>query len=98
VEWIDVPDYSVTEEGADRFYAAIRSYWPGLQNGQLAPGYAGIRPKIVGPGEPEGDFLLHGPDEHRGAKVIALYGIESPGLTASLAIAEEVVQLTRHIH
>jgi L-2-hydroxyglutarate oxidase LhgO len=98
VEWIDVPDYSVTEDGANRFYSAVRGYWPDLQDGQLAPGYAGIRPKIVGPGEPEGDFLLHGPEEHRGARVVALYGIESPGLTASLAIAEEVVQLTRHIH
>jgi L-2-hydroxyglutarate oxidase LhgO len=93
VQWIDVPDYSVTERGASRFYTAVRSYWPGLEDGALAPGYAGIRPKIAGPGEPDADFLVHGPEDHQGARVIALYGIESPGLTASLAIAEEVVAL-----
>jgi L-2-hydroxyglutarate oxidase LhgO len=95
VEWIEAPDYAVREAGAKPFYAAVRRYWPNLENGALAPDYAGIRPKICGPGEPEGDFLLHGPDQHGGARVIALYGIESPGLTASLAIAEEIVQLTR---
>ena len=95
VQWIDVPDYSVTEAGAGRFYPAVRSYWPGLEDGALSPGYAGIRPKIVARGEPDGDFLVHGPKDHRGAKVIALYGIESPGLTASLAIAEEIVTLAR---
>jgi L-2-hydroxyglutarate oxidase LhgO len=93
VQWIDAPDYSVTEADASRFYPAVRSYWPELEDGDLTPGYAGIRPKIVGPGEPEGDFLVHGPEDHLGAKVIALYGIESPGLTASLAIAEEIVRL-----
>jgi L-2-hydroxyglutarate oxidase LhgO len=93
VQWIDTPDYSVTEAGASRFYPAVRSYWPQLEDGALAPGYAGIRPKIVGPGEPDGDFLVHGPEDHRGANVFALYGIESPGLTASLAIAEEIVTL-----
>jgi L-2-hydroxyglutarate oxidase LhgO len=98
VEWIEAPDYAVTESGAQPFYSAVRRYWPNLENGTLAPGYAGIRPKIVGPGEPEGDFVMHGPEQHRGARLIALYGIESPGLTASLAIAEEIVHLTRHVH
>ena len=95
VQWIDAPDYSVTEAGASRFYPAVRSYWPELEDGALSPGYAGIRPKIAARGEPDGDFLVHGPKDHRGAKVIALYGIESPGLTASLAIAEEIVALAR---
>ena len=98
VQWVDAPDYSVTEAGAMRFYSAVRSYWPELEDGALAPGYAGIRPKIVGPGEPDGDFLVHGPEYHQGAKVIALYGIESPGLTASLAIADEIVTLARQVH
>lgn len=98
VHWIEAPDYSVTEAGASRFYPAVRHYWPDLEDGALAPGYAGIRPKIVGPGEPDGDFIVHGPSFHRGAKVIALYGIESPGLTASLAIAEEIVELARQAH
>jgi L-2-hydroxyglutarate oxidase LhgO len=98
VQWLDALDYSVTEAGAKRFYSAVRSYWPQLEDGALAPGYAGIRPKIVGPGEPDGDFLVHGPVDHQGAKVIALYGIESPGLTASLAIADEIVTLARQVH
>jgi L-2-hydroxyglutarate oxidase LhgO len=98
VQWVDAPDYSVTEAGASRFYPAVRSYWPDLEDGALAPGYAGIRPKIVGPGEPDGDFLVHGPEDYQGAKVIALYGIESPGLTASLAIADEIVALARQVH
>lgn len=95
VEWIESPDYKVNAAGANAFYAAVRRYWPGLEDGALAPGYAGIRPKIVGPAEPEADFVIHGPDQHLGARIIALYGIESPGLTASLAIAEEVVRLAR---
>jgi L-2-hydroxyglutarate oxidase LhgO len=93
VEWLDAPDYSVTEAGAQRFYDAVRRYWPGLPDGALASGYAGIRPKVVGPDEPEGDFILHGPKQHQGAPVIALYGIESPGLTAALAIARAVAEL-----
>lgn len=98
VEWVDTPDYAVTEERSARFYSAVRRYWPDLEDGTLSPGYAGVRPKVVGPGEPDGDFVLHGPDEHDGAAWIALYGIESPGLTACLSIADEVVELSRRIH
>jgi L-2-hydroxyglutarate oxidase LhgO len=92
VEWIDHIDYSVDPRRADRFYAAIREYWPGLADGRLEPGYAGIRPKIVGPGEPAADFVIQGPSEHGVPGLVNLFGIESPGLTASLPIADEVVQ------
>ncbi|MCG6876626.1 MAG: NAD(P)/FAD-dependent oxidoreductase [Betaproteobacteria bacterium] len=92
VEWIDRIDYSVDPRRADRFYAAIREYWPGLADGRLEPGYAGIRPKIVGPGEPAADFVIQGPAEHGVPGLVNLFGIESPGLTASLAIAEQVIR------
>jgi len=92
VEWIDRIDYSVDPRRADGFYAAIREYWPGLADGRLEPGYAGIRPKIVGPGEPAADFVIAGPGEHGVAGLVNLFGIESPGLTASLAIAEQVIE------
>jgi len=91
VEWIDRIDYGVDPRRADGFYAAIREYWPGLADGRLEPGYAGIRPKIVGPGEPAADFLIQGPAEHGVPGLVNLFGIESPGLTASLAIADRVV-------
>jgi len=91
VEWIDGIDYRVDPRRGERFYAAIRRYWPDLPDGALQPGYAGIRPKISGPGEPAADFSIQGPAEHGVAGLVNLYGIESPGLTASLAIAEEVV-------
>ena len=71
---------------AERFYAAIRRYWPGLADGALQPAYAGIRPKVAGPGEEAGDFVIQGPAETGHPAFAALYGIESPGLTASLAI------------
>jgi L-2-hydroxyglutarate oxidase LhgO len=95
VEWIETPDYTVTEQSGERFYDAVRRYWPGLPDRALAPGYAGIRPKIVGPDEPEGDFVIHGPKQHGGINVIALYGIESPGLTSSFAIARAVSELAQ---
>ena len=75
----------------DAFYAAIRRYWPALRDGALQPAYAGVRPKIVGPGEPAADFVIQGPREHGIAGLVNLYGIESPGLTASLAIADAVL-------
>ncbi|HEU5283882.1 MAG TPA: FAD-dependent oxidoreductase, partial [Burkholderiales bacterium] len=75
------------------FYEAIRQYYPALKDGQLQPGYTGIRPKISGPKEPAADFLVQGPREHGVPGLVNLYGIESPGLTASLAIAEHVKQL-----
>ena len=91
VEWIDRIDYGVDPRRADGFYAAIREYWPGLADGRLEPGYAGIRPKIVGPGELAADFVIQGPTEHGVPGLVNLFGIESPGLTASLAIADRVV-------
>jgi L-2-hydroxyglutarate oxidase LhgO len=93
VEWIDSIDYTVDPRRGDRFYAAIRAYWPDLPDGALQPGYAGIRPKISGPGEPAADFCIQGPAEHGVPGLVNLYGIESPGLTASLAIAEQVAAL-----
>jgi L-2-hydroxyglutarate oxidase LhgO len=93
VEWIDEIDYDVDLSRADGFYRAIRDYWPGLKDGQLAPGYAGIRPKLVGPDQPAGDFLIQGPADHGVAGLVNLYGIESPGLTASLALAGRVAQV-----
>ena len=78
---------------AERFYAAIRRYWPGLPDGALAPGYAGIRPKISGPKDPAADFMLQGPAEHGVPGLVNLFGIESPGLTASLALADDVDKL-----
>jgi L-2-hydroxyglutarate oxidase LhgO len=90
VEWIDGIDYTVDPRRGERFYAAIRRYWPGLRDGALQPGYAGIRPKISGPAAPAADFLIQGPAEHGVPGLVNLYGIESPGLTASLAIAEHV--------
>jgi len=93
VEWIDAIDYTVDPARGARFYAAIRTYWPGLADGALQPGYAGIRPKISGPGEPAADFRVQGPAEHGVPGLVNLYGIESPGLTASLALAEHVLAL-----
>jgi len=90
VEWIDAVDYSVPPGRAEQFYPAIRRYWPGLEDGRLQPAYAGIRPKISGPGEPAADFCISGPDDHGVQGVINLFGIESPGLTASLALARRV--------
>lgn len=87
------PDYRVDPARADGFYAEVRRYWPGLRDGALAPAYAGIRPKIAGPGEAAADFVLQGPAEHGVPGLINLFGIESPGLTASLAIAERVAAL-----
>jgi L-2-hydroxyglutarate oxidase LhgO len=92
-EWIDGVDYSVDPRRGDKFYAAIRTYWPGLRDGALQPGYAGIRPKISGPAEPAADFVVQGPAAHGIPGLINLYGIESPGLTSSLALAEHVASL-----
>ena len=83
-------DYSVDPHRADKFYAAVRKYWPDLKDGALQPGYAGIRPKIVPPGAPAQDFVDPGPGRARRPGLINLFGIELPGLTASLALAEQV--------
>jgi len=93
VQWIQTENYEVDPSRAESFYARIRTYWPGLPDGTLVPDYAGVRPKLSGPGEPARDFLIEGPADHGVAGLVNLFGIESPGLTSSLAIAEEVVGL-----
>ncbi len=90
VEWVDRPNYDVDPRRGDVFYAAIRSYWPGLRDGALEPAYAGIRPKLQAPGAPAADFRVDGPERHGMTGQVHLFGIESPGLTSSLAIADEV--------
>ncbi len=90
VEWVDAFDYSVDPTRAESFYAAIRRYWPALPDGALQADYAGIRPKIVGPGEAAADFVISDQAQHGLPGLINLFGIESPGLTSSLALAEEV--------
>jgi len=92
VEWVDRYDFDVDPARAASFYPAIRNYWPGLPDDSLVPDYAGIRPKLSGPGEPVADFMIDTPAEHGIVGLVHLFGIESPGLTASLSIAEAVVQ------
>ncbi len=97
VEWVQEESYDVDPRRADVFYDEIRRYWPALADGALLPAYAGIRPKISGPGEPAADFRIDGPKEHGAAGVINLFGIESPGLTSSLAIGEFVRERLREM-
>jgi L-2-hydroxyglutarate oxidase LhgO len=97
VEWIDRVDYDVDPRRADVFYAEVRRYWPGLADGALVPSYSGIRPKIVPKGAPNPDFVIQGPADHGVPGLVALYGIESPGLTASASIAEDVARLAAEI-
>jgi len=92
-EWIDRVDYRFDASREAAFYRAIRRYYPGLKDGALQAGYTGIRPKIHGPGEPAPDFVIQGPDAHGVPGLVNLYGIESPGLTSSLAIADHVAGL-----
>jgi len=92
VEWVERIDYQVDPRRGERFYAAIRRYWPALPDGALVPAYAGIRPKIVPQGAPAADFVVQGPRAHGVPGLVHLFGIESPGLTASLALAEEVLR------
>ena len=93
VEWIDRIDFDVDAERAQFFYPSIRSYWPQLPDGSLQPSYAGIRPKLSGPGEPARDFVIDGPAQHGLPGLIQLFGFESPGLTSALAIGQHVMQL-----
>ena len=93
VTWVEDIDYRVDPARQPQFEAAIRRIWPGMDPSRLSPGYAGIRPKLSGPGEPAVDFCLSGPADHGLAGLVNLFGIESPGLTASLAIADRVVKL-----
>jgi L-2-hydroxyglutarate oxidase LhgO len=91
VEWVDKIDYTVDPSRAERFYAAIRRYWPGLPDGALEPGYAGVRPKIAPRDAPAADFVIQGPRAHGVPALVNLFGIESPGLTASLPLADAVL-------
>ena len=91
VEWIDKPDYEVDPKRAASFYSYIRQYWPRLPDNSLVPDYAGIRPKLTGPGEPAADFIVDLPRDHGVARLVQLFGIESPGLTSSLSLAQDVV-------
>ena len=98
LEWLQVNhpeqiDYAVDPRRADRFYAEVRRYWPGLPDGALTPSYSGVRPKIHGPDQPAADFRVDGPALHGVRGLVNLFGIESPGLTSSLAIAEVVTAL-----
>ena len=93
VEWVDSPDKLHVDPGrGDAFYAEVRKYWPGLKDGALIPSYAGIRPKINSPQETAADFCIMGPAEHGVDGLVHLFGIESPGLTSSLAISQAVAQ------
>jgi L-2-hydroxyglutarate oxidase LhgO len=95
VEWVDKIGYDVDPRRADRFYAAIRRYWPALPDASLSPGYAGIRPKTAGPKEPAPDFEIQGPRQHGIPGLVHLFGIESPGLTSSLALAAMALEEVR---
>ena len=95
VEWIDTPDWTVDPGRWDGFVAAARRIWPGVDPDRLRPGYAGIRPKLAGPGQPEADFVLQGVAAHGQPGLVNLFGIESPGLTASLAIGDAVADMLR---
>ncbi len=92
VEWVDGIEYGVDPRRGEAFYAAIRTYWPGLPDGALTPSYAGLRPKIAGPGEAAADFRVDGPEEHGVPGLFNLFGIESPGLTSSLALADHLAR------
>jgi L-2-hydroxyglutarate oxidase LhgO len=98
LEWLAVTtpgqiDYAVDPRRADAFYAEVRRYWPQLPDGALAPSYSGVRPKIHGPGEPAQDFRIDGPALHGIPGLVNLFGIESPGLTSALAIAEQIAAM-----
>jgi L-2-hydroxyglutarate oxidase LhgO len=91
VEWIDHENYTVDARRADSFYQRIRGYWPGLPDHSLVPDYCGIRPKLTGPGEKAADFMIAAEPAHGLPRLVNLFGIESPGLTSSLSLAEEIV-------
>ena len=91
VEWIKRETYDVDAGRAASFYERIRTYWPGLPDGSLAPDYCGIRPKLTGPKEAQADFLIDAPAQHGLPGLVQMFGIESPGLTSSLSLAEDVV-------
>ncbi|MCG8382171.1 MAG: NAD(P)/FAD-dependent oxidoreductase [Gammaproteobacteria bacterium] len=92
-EWVYRLDYRVDPKRAAQFYAAIKAYYPALEKDRLQPSYSGIRPKVVGPGDAAGDFIIQGRQTHGVPGLVNLYGIESPGLTASLAVGDYVLDL-----
>src|SRR3954453_22651472 len=91
VEWIESESYTVDPKRAESFYASVRTYFPALPDNSIVPDYCGIRPKLTGKGEPAADFVIDGPADHGLPRLVNLFGIESPGLTSALSIAEEVV-------
>jgi L-2-hydroxyglutarate oxidase LhgO len=91
VQWVDREDYTPDTSRIARFRQAIRAYWPAVPEGALVASYCGIRPKIVGPGEPNADFIVQGEATHGLKGLVHLFGIESPGLTSCLALADEVM-------
>ena len=93
ISWRDSDDYHFDESREQAFYQAIRRYWPHLRDGALMPAYTGIRPKLYGPACPDQDFMISGPSQHGVAGLINLFGIESPGLTASLALADYLLAI-----
>src|ERR1700761_9415851 len=93
LEFVDTLNYDVDPTRAAGFYDYVRHFWPALPDGALVPDYAGIRPKLHGPGEPQPDFRIDGPERHGLPGLISLFGIESPGLTSSLGIGEKVAKL-----
>jgi L-2-hydroxyglutarate oxidase LhgO len=95
VEWIEEIDYSVNSRLREDFYPAIRRYWPKLKLDSLTPAYSGIRPKLSGPGEAAADFLVQGPSTHKISGLVNFFGIESPGLTSSLALADHCLSLVQ---
>ena len=98
VEWIDEIDFTIDAKRADVFYAAVRDYWPALPDGALVPDYTGIRPKVERPGGSATDFVIQGQAQHGVSGLINLFGIESPGLTSSLAIADTVAAIAAQRH
>ena len=91
VEWVDQESYTVDPNRAESFYARIRTYWPRLPEGSLVPDYCGIRPKLTGPSEKPADFMVESESAHGLPRLVCLFGIESPGLTSSLSLAQQVV-------
>lgn len=92
VEWSEAVDYTLDPSRAEAFYAAVRRYWPALEDGTLAPAYVGVRPKLSGPGESPADFVVRVAGGGGDATLVHLFGIESPGLTSALALAEHVLE------
>jgi L-2-hydroxyglutarate oxidase LhgO len=93
LQFVEAEDYDVDPARAPAFYDYVRHFWPGLPDGALSPDYAGIRPKLHGPGEPQPDFRIDGAERHGLPGLVALFGIESPGLTASLGIGEKTARM-----